>query len=355
MTMKKILKTFIAIGICFGSVLLFNSTVKATEYTYPVYPGTTEWEVSAQDRAALKDTLQIPESVLSSLSTEDLINSVLNYPCFNDLYFYNSKQTGFEALKNSFNGVAELLNRSDAGVLLLSKYEQSINQIGTGDSLIKSASDEAYDKICNKSNIEVLLAQPKINEKLDKEKLDTLIVNEQESAQKLSNISSYKQNTFIQILQDQQNANNQDKESKASVLTPNGTSVLVMYRGENLSSIDKYYMNKEVVETFPGVSVLGEATSLYNCHSYAWYYASTSNTYWMNNPSAYMTDGSYHVVSNRANNDRVWFPDVHTALVTNQGAVNDMTSKWGDYPLVRHGLTNNPYYLAPLNIKIYRR
>ena len=47
-----------------------------------------------------------------------------------------------------------------------------------------------------------------------------------------------------------------------------------------------------------GDTLVSEATriapssSKYNCHSYAWYMQSTSNPYWMNDPSSYYTDWS---------------------------------------------------------------
>ena len=52
-------------------------------------------------------------------------------------------------------------------------------------------------------------------------------------------------------------------------------------------------MDSYVDNTYYTASVERTATTNYNCHSYAWYSTSSSNTYWMNDPSAYMTDGSY--------------------------------------------------------------
>lgn len=42
---------------------------------------------------------------------------------FKDLYFFNNIQTGFNTLKQSFNGFQELLSRSDAGSELLKVYK----------------------------------------------------------------------------------------------------------------------------------------------------------------------------------------------------------------------------------------
>lgn len=91
-------------------------------YDYPIKPGTPEW-------AALKTyderltVLQIPPKVLQNMTTVDLVQTVLDYPHYGDMIFYNSVQAGFERVAKGFNGLKELLQRSDAGSVLLVRYK----------------------------------------------------------------------------------------------------------------------------------------------------------------------------------------------------------------------------------------
>lgn len=354
--MKNLNKLIIGGLVLIGTFML-NGKVEAAEYKYPVYPNSPEWEVYAQDRGRLKAMLQIPENTLKELSTEELVNTVLEYPCFNDMYYYNSKQEGFEAMCNSFNGINELFQRTDAGNVLLEKYESIQEEFKKCNNVKKDFSQEDYELISKKSNIETLLAQEEIEKNMTNEeqnRLNMLVKTYKLIAQKSSNQSTYKQNTYFEVKEEQMLNN---IETKAFVNTPNGTPIYVFSRGEQISAADKYQMRLDVQRDFPGTIVVGDGTTWYNCHSFAWYWMNVNNQYWMNDPSAYMSDGSYKEVSldSRKLNDRIWFSKVHSAVETAPGEKNDMISKWGDFPLVRHSLTNNPYYTAPLKIKAYRR
>lgn len=55
-------------------------------YDYPIKPGTTEWEklVNAQEKISV---CQIPPSILSTLTTEELVNTCLRYPPLNNIVY----------------------------------------------------------------------------------------------------------------------------------------------------------------------------------------------------------------------------------------------------------------------------
>ena len=48
-------------------------------------------------------------------------------------------------------------------------------------------------------------------------------------------------------------------------------------------------------DNYPNATKLREATTNYNCHSYAWHLQTLPNVFWINDPSPYMTDGSWIV------------------------------------------------------------
>lgn len=144
------------------------------------------------------------------------------------------------------------------------------------------------------------------------------------------------------------------------IYTPNGTQVSAIVYGELLSVEDKENY-KNYVETFySNCTFISEATTNYNCHSYAWYSQSTSNLVWLPNPSAYMTDGSYVYIgtSPTGASQKVYYAypgNEHSGVVFYQPA-NTIISKWGQLPLMVHNVYDCPYFYIPLNpdnIKYY--
>jgi hypothetical protein len=93
----------------------------AQTYSFPVRPGDEEWK-SIKNSDEKYSACQIPNEILESMSTKDLINTCLSYPLIGTLYAYNDLQSGFEALTKKFNGIQELIRRKDSGVELVKIY-----------------------------------------------------------------------------------------------------------------------------------------------------------------------------------------------------------------------------------------
>jgi hypothetical protein len=99
-----------------------NSDIKtAGAYEFPVKPGTPEWAALNSHDEMLKVS-QIPLERLQRMSTRDLVKTVLNYPLYGDMLAHNSLQEGFGRVADGFNGLKVLLQRDDAGLVLLSRY-----------------------------------------------------------------------------------------------------------------------------------------------------------------------------------------------------------------------------------------
>lgn len=145
-------------------------------YDFPVKAGTEEWE-EFQSLEEMLEVTQIPESILTTMSTEGLVETVFNYPLINNIYAFNSVQEGFDVVSLRFNGLPELLQREDAGTILLNKYM-------TMDPLAMEENWSVAQKgryIRSFTNIEVLLAQKETLAHLTEEQLATL---EQEALEK---------------------------------------------------------------------------------------------------------------------------------------------------------------------------
>lgn len=87
-------------------------------YDYPIKGGTEEWKRFTSHDEMLK-ACQIPDAILKDMSTAGLVETVMNYPLYGDIYAYSSFQVGLNAIAAQFNGLAELLIRDDAGIELL--------------------------------------------------------------------------------------------------------------------------------------------------------------------------------------------------------------------------------------------
>jgi hypothetical protein len=91
-------------------------------YKYPIMPGTSEWkELKSRDK--MVEVCQIPGKKIKSISTEGLLETLLNYPLINDYYFFDNLQDGFNNIKNENNGFKELYKRKDIYKVITERYE----------------------------------------------------------------------------------------------------------------------------------------------------------------------------------------------------------------------------------------
>ena len=90
-------------------------------YNYESVISTSDW--SNMNHAERVEKLSIPNEYIQNMTTTELLNSVLAYPYFSDMLFYDNMQEGFYAVKEHFNGLQELLARADRGEVLLSEYK----------------------------------------------------------------------------------------------------------------------------------------------------------------------------------------------------------------------------------------
>ena len=122
--MKKNIKKLIALVLVLSvlsSLVVFaenNNTIEkqytiTIPYQYPVVPGTKKWsELESLDE--MIKVCQIPNDVLTNISTEALIETVIDYPLAINMFAFDTPQEGYNSIKMYFNGVQELETRSDA-------------------------------------------------------------------------------------------------------------------------------------------------------------------------------------------------------------------------------------------------
>ncbi len=139
------------------------------------------------------------------------------------------------------------------------------------------------------------------------------------------------------------------------IYTPQGNFVEVIKRDEQLTVAEKEAIRQKWSQTYPRAICLEEATTIYNCHAYAWSVSEGGEKCWMNTPNdvIYMTDGSY-TQTNRYDPKATkvsYGNDDHSAILFSNGS-NYFISKWGSGCLMKHTYNDCPYNSA--NLKYYK-
>lgn len=138
-----------------------KSDFNSTEY-YSSITRSSGWK-NNEDRTARGEMLELPENELKTMSTSDLVDAVVEYPFFMDIYALDNVKNSINVLKE-FNGFQELTKRSDAAEVLIDKYSKE-----------KVLTDEnTKENIFKITNMEVLLAQDFVVDNLNKDNIDKL-------------------------------------------------------------------------------------------------------------------------------------------------------------------------------------
>lgn len=314
--MKKVLAIIIATVMCAAlSISIFahegdtskNAKNKATiteAYDYPITQASSEWK-AFQTHAEMIEACQIPKSILSRLSTEALLESVLDYPLLGDMLAFDNVSSGYRSVFNSFNGLQELSKREDMYSVL-----------------------KAYDAKGTARGI--------LNGALSKRCADVVI------SELLGSVQAEPRSLVTTRIAEVTNNN---------VITPNGTQVphyehltysdLGLYEQSEIDGYEDY-----LDETYPSAVKIAYRKPSYNCHSYAWHSTATSNYCWINNPSYYWLDSSYSVTQVPSAGDKLIFINSnyvdHSAIIYDP-LNNTVKSKWGAWGTYRHSRTYSPY------------
>ena len=293
-----------------------NSQEITEAHIYTIAPGTKEWEKldgAYEKRAACF----ISEDEVRKMSTKALVETVVTYPLFVDIYCYDSIKTGIERVSSYFPGIGELFTREDALFYLVEYASHNTER------------EEDTD------------------------------------------ISFFNADTLIWYIEEQRyTILSPTRSSIVTVYTPNNSAVTAIYgrtwNDTNMTQVAANAASTTLLAVYSSASILAPASPSYNCHSYAWYSQTTSNQYWINNPSAYMTDGSYSGLSFSSSGCKIYYacPGVysyetsngHSGIVTVPNmAINSIVvvSKWGPLALFSHNANDCPYYDNQSNISFW--
>jgi hypothetical protein len=153
----KILKTILK-TITFPLILFPFSAISQeneSNWDFPVKPGTEEWTALITRSEKLK-VCQIPDSILQTMSTKDLVTTCLNYPLQFSFYIRNNLKEGVRSVARDFNGLQELFRRKDnVGYLLGLLQYSDIKALATNKNMTDLQRGEAIVRL---SLIEAILS-----------------------------------------------------------------------------------------------------------------------------------------------------------------------------------------------------
>lgn len=180
-----------------GLVLITGNNLFSQEasWDFPVKPGTEEWK-SLKNRYERCKACQIPDDVLPTLSTDQLIELCLNFPFLYDIRAFDNTLTGFDKYSREFNGFQELLKRSDAALILKQKYK------GKNPLAIEKdwSSYDKFDYAFKISMMELFFCNKQILSQLDtNEKKDLMNEYRLKKSQKNNMIELYQNHDFQTI------------------------------------------------------------------------------------------------------------------------------------------------------------
>lgn len=328
-------------------------------FEYAITPDSSQWK--NYESAELKFMLNIPMEEAESMDTDTLLKVVLDYPFLGDIYAFENPSSAIDTIAEQFNGLAVLLKRDDLKNKLLDNYIAASDKI-MNDNIVMCNEDRYKQKYR-----ESLLSCPAAFNKLSKSEKDAVISKSLKVSEKInsypitSNVSTFGLESAVSSSGADSSMALSGMESiitpfgfmnSGIVLTPMYSSVPVIELNE-MSYEEKVSADAYMSSRYPNATKLRTATNKYNCHSYAWYSTSSSNTWWMNDASMYMTDGSYTRLPTNyptASGQKIYYPtpgNDHSGIVTtpstNFSSVK-VTSKWGFYGLYSHGAADCPYY-----------
>lgn len=313
---KKILKGF-CLTMCLLMVVTVNGFASSGHnvnqenymiseaYTYPIVPDTDEWRAFTTHAQMVK-ACEVPEELLSKMTTEALFVTVMNYPLLTDALAFDEPAVGYEVLKINSNAVRELIKREDA--------------------------KDIFDKYNSKARCAQVYAESEYSGLIWS--CFNLIYNEEFA------------DSIMPLASDPQ------KVTNTNVKTPNGTKVAhfenLTWANHGLTSAEAEDRDKDFAKKYPSATKISGPKPAYNCHSYAWHSTSTSNNDWIDggDAKAYWTDGSYKVTNSPKNADKVVYrvgtTIAHSANYFN-AATNVVYSKWGFNGVYKHSRSYCPY------------
>lgn len=374
------------------------------KYQYPVTSYDAEWQnyPHVQEKYV---ACHIPDEIIQELSTEELLELVLDFPLLINIYAYSSYDEGVKEVAKQFNGMAELLKRTDC-LSVVSSYYQAYKipkqqQLDYDALLPENPSGEDYAVIVNnEENMKKADEDTKVNEIInfceavmeiaseenrlsteeqnkitniilkkgaEKAKSDCITSCSIETTKSDSLLNTWTQKTVLSKAPIAYTVNN-TSDTKGVLYSPSGAPVWYVQHTawSNISASDvSSFLKKYDGISFTNngddaVTCMQNGTTKYDCFNYAWLYHYDKYKYlWkqcdFDNDNGFRNDTYYDRTSSPAATLVVGSNGIHAVIVTTKkrkykdsnGNVHEeplVKSKWGTTgPLMKHPLSLCPH------------
>lgn len=328
-----------------------NKTRAFTSQTFS-FDSVTKPEIwkTFQTLEEMQSACQIPDDVLSNLSTEELVQICMDYPLFGNYLAYDNETFGIKKVMAGFNGFEELKKRTDAAEKLLDRYA-NVNVMALNEDRENA---EIYPNL-KLGYLEMIICSGEIESLYQGEALQRL---ENLQAQKLTekqltnsiSASSLKHSQLLkQKIDEARNVSTTSTKTSITIYTKYGNPVDALSISE-MSSQEIAESNSYAISHYPNATFISNASATYNCHSYAWNISDGGSRCWINaakkltydNLMKYWTNDYYGQTSNENNATKIfYYKSDHSAIKSSVAGMYE--SKWGRLPLMRHAPNYGPY------------
>lgn len=328
-----------------------NKTRAFTSQTFS-FDSVTKPEIwkTFQTLEEMQSACQIPDDVLSNLSTEELVQICMDYPLFGNYLAYDNETFGIKKVMAGFNGFTELKKRTDAAEKLLDIYAN----VNVTTLYEDRENAETYPNL-KLGYLEKILCSGEIESLYQGEALQRL---ENLQAQKLTekqltnsnSASSLKHSQLLkQKIDEAKNVSTTSTATSITIYTKYGNPVDALSVSE-MSSQEIAESNSYAISHYPNATFISNASATYNCHSYAWNISDGGSRCWINaakkltydNLMKYWTNDYYIQTSNENNATKIfYYRSDHSAIKSSVAGMYE--SKWGRLPLMRHAPNYGPY------------
>ncbi len=296
---------------------------------------------------AVKPTIfDFPDDVLM-YSTSDLFDYFI-HSSFLESRLFSFKSSPSEEFDYSWYGIFnELVSRQDF-VETLELYAETVN---------KSSEKDSTDA----KKLNLILNQNSVAELLETHAM---------CAPNCLSLLNSKRNNYVsnRAIGDYVGTiGNIDYYSAGYIATVNNQSVEVCTAARELTAAEMAAYNTQM-SAYSGITLIFQPTSVFNCHSYAWYNYSAANPYWIMDISGYFLDTSACIPilpSQVQKNDIIVYysstlTPLHSGVVCDIDLSRNMTirSKWGQAGVCEHAIETVPpdYYFDDTRVAyIYYR
>ena len=266
------------------------------ELEYPLTMDDDGWK-ELDGASGRYEACQIPEDILKSLSTVEILKMIEDYPYFTCMYYYSSIDEGFQALRDNFQAIDELLSRSDSLKVIMKEYAEWIipadtkfdyeanisedtkvsdmNEIAKNEEAMRLIRQDGKEKFAV-TILELLLATKEVQENLNDSDVGMITESLAEKAEMKSESACYSYDgTTCAYSGSISNEVYVDSSRTVSLVTRSGNSIPFTLAVNPSSYSEDTCLN--MISEYYGCELVSVGNKGYNCFAYAWFSLDSTN------------------------------------------------------------------------------